>query len=108
MTEGDIALVLALVIMMACSLYFGPRIHSERIAMQWGFDRKPVWSAPKAIGLWALPLLAIGLRMLIALAERYAPDRVHDVPLGLTIMSLVVAGCHFAVLRAAARGSAQS
>lgn len=108
MTEGDIALVLALLIMIACSLHFGPRIQAGRIAMQWGFDREPVWSAPKAIGLWALPILAIGLRILIALAERYAPDRVHDAPLGIAIMSVAVAGCHFAILRAAARSGSRS
>jgi hypothetical protein len=108
MTEGDFVLVLALLIMIACSLYFGPRIHADRIAMQWGFDRKPVWSAPKAIGLWAAPILAVDLRMLIALAERHAPDRVHDVALGITIMALVIASCHFAVLRAAARVGDQS
>jgi uncharacterized integral membrane protein len=108
MTEGDGVLVLALLIMIACSLYFGPRIHAERVAMQWGLDRKPVWSAPKAIALWALPVLAICIRMLVAVAERYAPDGVHDVPLGIAIMSLVVAGCHFAILRTAARSSGQS
>ena len=73
--------------------------------MQWGFGGKPTWSAPKAVGLWALPVFAICIRVLIFFAERYRPDLVHDAPLGVTIMAVVVAACHVLILRSAARDS---
>jgi hypothetical protein len=34
----------------------------ERIAMQWGFDGKPTWHAPKQIGLWSMVALIPAVR----------------------------------------------
>ena len=68
-----------------------------------GLRRQADWSAPTAVGLWALPVFAICIRVLIFFAERYRPDLVHDVPLGVTIMAGVVAACHVLILRSAAR-----
>lgn len=95
MNAGVFIFVVALLAMVACSLYLGPRIQGDWIAMQWGFDRKPNWYAPKAIGLWTLPLLAI---LIFALA-RYRPDLVHGVSFGL----IIIAACHLLILIAAAR-----
>jgi hypothetical protein len=103
MTAGDVTLVIALFVMVAGSLYFRPRIHAERIAMQWGFDLKPTWYAPKIIGLWALPVVVVCIRVLIYAAERYRPELVHDLSLGLIVMAVIVTACHFIILRAAAR-----
>ena len=55
---ADYAFWPAIAFMAGCSLYFGPRIKSGRMAMQWGFDGKPTWSAPKAVGLWGTVMLA--------------------------------------------------
>jgi hypothetical protein len=40
----------AVVLIAGCNLYFGTRIRSDRMAMQWGFDGEPTWYAPKAVG----------------------------------------------------------
>ena len=71
--------------------------------MQWDFNFKPTWHAPKAIGLWALPVALIGLRVLIYGFERYRPELVHNLTFSLVIMAVIVAACHFIILRAAAR-----
>lgn len=31
------------------------------VPMQWGFDGKPTWRAPKAVGLLAIPVVAIAV-----------------------------------------------
>jgi hypothetical protein len=55
----------AIAFMAGCSLCFRARIKSDRVAMQWGFDGKPTWSAPKAIGLWGTVVLVLFTRSLI-------------------------------------------
>jgi hypothetical protein len=49
---ADYAFGLGIAFIIGCSLYFGPRIKSNRMAMQWRFDGKPTWHAPKLLGLW--------------------------------------------------------
>ncbi len=44
MLTADTLFIAALAFAIACSLYFAPRIRSDRVAMQWGFDGKPTWS----------------------------------------------------------------
>jgi hypothetical protein len=41
------------------------------MAMQWGFDGKPTWSAPKAVGLWFTVVFALFLRFVIWGAMTY-------------------------------------
>jgi hypothetical protein len=41
MLAADYIFCTAVVVVVGCSLYFGPRIKGERIPMQWGFDGKP-------------------------------------------------------------------
>jgi uncharacterized protein DUF1648 len=86
-----------------CNLYFGPRIRSDRIAMQWGFDGEPTWYAPKAIGLWGMVAFALAVRLLIWAASTYVPEKVHGAETGLLLFSVVVAAVHVLTLRAAAR-----
>jgi hypothetical protein len=62
---ADYAFWPAIVFMALCSLYCRTRIQSNRMAMQWGFDGKPTWSAPKAVGLWFTVALALFTRFLI-------------------------------------------
>jgi len=52
MLAADYVFGAAILIVIGCTLYFGPKIKGERIAMQWGVDGKPTWTAPKQIGLW--------------------------------------------------------
>jgi hypothetical protein len=39
--SADYVFGAAVALVVACSLYFGPRIKGERVAMQWGSDGKP-------------------------------------------------------------------
>jgi hypothetical protein len=102
---ADYAFWPAIALMAGCSLYFGPRIKSGRIAMQWGFDGKPTWSAPKAIGLWGTVVLALLTRLLIWVAMTYFPQSVHGAEFGLLMASIVFAGSHLFVLLAAVRAN---
>jgi hypothetical protein len=93
----------ALAFMIGCNLYFGSRIASKRIAMQWGIDGKPTWHAPKWIALWGTVALMLVVRSLIWGASAYTPALVHGVEMGIIGFSLIVAGAHLFTLRIAAR-----
>jgi hypothetical protein len=103
---ADYAFWPAIAFMAGCSLYFGARIKSERIAMQWGVDGKPTWSAPKAVGLWGMVVLALLARALIWVAMTYFPQWVHGAEFGLLMSSIVFAMSHLFVLVAAVRANA--
>ena len=105
MLPSDYVFWTALILMAGASLYLGPRIGSRRVAMQWGLDGKPTWSAPKAIGLWGLVAFALAVRWLIWALETYAPDRVHGAEIALLLFSVIVAAAHLFILRAARRAS---
>jgi hypothetical protein len=105
MMMADYAFWPAIVFMAGCSLFFAPRIKSDRMAMQWGFDGKPTWSAPKAVGLWATVVLALLTRLLIWVAMTCFPQAVHGAEAGLLIASIVFAASHLFVLAAAARAN---
>jgi hypothetical protein len=100
---ADYAFWPAIAVMAAASLYLGPRIKSDRIAMQWGFDGKPTWSAPKAIGLWATVAIALFARLLIWAAMTWFPQTVHGAESGLLFASIIFAASHLFVLVAAVR-----
>jgi hypothetical protein len=95
----------AVAFMVGCSLYFGPRINSDRMAMQWGFNGEPTWRAPKAIGLWGMVAFAVAVRALIWAAMTYLPENVHGAETGLLLSSIIVAATHVLILRAAARAN---
>src|SRR4051812_38883424 len=79
MSAADYIFGIALIVVIAASLYLGPRIKRDRIAMQWGFDGRPTWQAPKRLGLWAMVPLMLAVRFLIWLsatrASKHAPCR---------------------------------
>jgi hypothetical protein len=95
----------AIAFMAGCSVYFGPRIKADRMAMQWGLDGKPRWYAPKVFGLYGLVALALAVRFLIRMAVIYIPEKVHGVEVGLILLSVIVACAHLFTLQAAARSS---
>jgi hypothetical protein len=105
---ADYAFWPAIAFMAGCSLYFRPRIKSDRIAMQWGFDGKPTWSAPKEIGLWVTVLIALFTRFLIWAAMTYFPQTVHGAELGLLLASIGFVVSHLVVLIAAVRANPTS
>jgi hypothetical protein len=65
----------AVAFIVGCNLYFWPRIRSDRMAMQWGFDGEPTWYAPKAVGLWGIVAFALAVRLLIWAAFGKGPRR---------------------------------
>jgi uncharacterized membrane protein len=44
------------------------------VPMQWGFDGKPTWRAPKAVGLLAIPLIAIAVLLSFTLSQATFTD----------------------------------
>jgi hypothetical protein len=98
MLSADYVFGLALVSVVTFNLYFGPRIEQERIAMQWGLNGEPTWSAPKWLAMWGVVVFMLAVRLFIWLASTYAPQSVHGVELGIVILSVVTAGSHLLVL----------
>jgi hypothetical protein len=105
---ADYAFWSAIGFMVVCSLYFRARIEGDRMVMQWGFDGKPNWSAPKPVGLWATVVLALFTRFLIWAAMTYFPQTVHNAEAGLLMASILFAVSHVIVLRAAVRANPTS
>ena len=104
----DIVFVLALIVMAGCSLHFAPRIPTSRVPMQWGFDGAPTWYAPRLVGLWGPLGFVIAVRLFIAAAAHYTPDKVHHVDIGIVGLSVVMAAVHAWHLRAVTRWAKQS
>ena len=100
MPAADYVFCAAVLIVIGCNLYFGPRIKGERIAMQWGLDGKPTWSVPKYIALWGMVAFMLAVRLLIWAASTYAPSRVHGVEIGIVGMSIAVVAAHLYTLMA--------
>lgn len=98
MLPADYAFGLALAVVVALNLYFGPRIERERLAMQWGRNGEPTWYAPKWLAMWGMLAFMVVVRLFIWLASTYAPQRVHGVELGILIFSVIAAGSHLVVL----------
>lgn len=103
MLTADYVFWPALALMVACSLYYGPRIKSDRVAMQWGFDGRPTWHAPKQIALWLTIAIALVGRLLIWAAMTDMPSKVNGPDIGLLLLSVILAATHFWILRTAAR-----
>src|SRR3954464_11099745 len=86
MLTADIAFIAALAVMVGCNLYFSPRIASERIAVQWGFDGHPRRFASKRWAMWGTVALAVVIRPAVYLAMTYTPDKVHGPEIGLLFL----------------------
>jgi hypothetical protein len=105
MLAADYAFWAAVVFIVGCNLYYAPRITSNRIAMQWGFDGKPTWFAPKAIALRGMVAFVLAVRLLIWAAMTYVPDKVNGPEIGLLMFSVIVAVVHLWLLHSAARAN---
>ena len=103
MLSADYVFWPAVALVVMASLYYGPRITSERMAMQWGLDGKPTWHAPKAVGLWAMVVFALAVRLFIWAAMTYAPDRVRGPEIAVLLLSFIMVAVHLFMLRAAMR-----
>jgi hypothetical protein len=102
MLLADYVFAAALVFVVACNLYFGPRITSDRVAMQWGLHGRPNWYAPKWLALWGMVAFMLALRLFMWLAATYTPQHVHGVELGILIMSVGIPAAHLYTLSTAA------
>jgi hypothetical protein len=68
--------VMAVVIIAAASLYFGPRITTAKIPMQWDTAGRPTWFAGRQIGLWwSLYFTVSVVSGIIVLAVLTDPDQ---------------------------------
>ena len=105
MLAADFVFCAAVLIVIGCNLYFGPRIEGERIPMQWGFDGRPTWSAPKQIALWGMVAFLLALRLLIWAASTYDPARVHGVEIGIIGSSVIIVATHLYTLMAAKKAN---
>lgn len=101
MLPADYVFGSAVALVVACNLYFGPRIERDRIAMQWGSDGEPTWYAPKWVAMWGMVLFMVAVRLFIWLVSTYAPQNVHGVELGIVASSVVAAASHLFVLKKA-------
>jgi hypothetical protein len=108
MSAADYIFGIALIVVIAASLYLGPRIKRDRIAMQWGFDGRPTWQAPKRLRLWAMVPLMLAVRLLIWLGATYAPRSTHRVELGIAAFSAIACASHIFILKKAQRANASS
>jgi hypothetical protein len=105
MLNADYVFGAAVLFVIGCNLYFGPRINSERIAMQWGLDGRPTWYAPKQLALWGIVVFMLAVRAFIGAAATYAPQSGHGVEVGIVGFSLVTAGVHVFTLTMASKAN---
>jgi len=97
MLPADYVFAVSLAFMAGCNLYFGPRIMSDRVVMQWGLDGRPKWLA-----LWGMAVFMFAVRLFIWLAATYAPEHVHGVQAGILGLSVGVPAAHVFTLKTAA------
>lgn len=103
MLTADTVFLCALAVVVACSLFFAPRIRTNRVAMQWRLDGKPTWHAPKWLALWwPVPLLLL-VRLIIWAGMTWTPALVHGPETGLALASIIIAAAHVFVLVRAAK-----
>ena len=101
MLTADLVFCAALAAVIGINLRCGPRIAADRVAMQWGLNGQPTWSAPKPVALWWMIGFMIAVRALIWAAATYVPERVHGVEWGIVLFSLIAAASHaFIVMKA--------
>ena len=105
MLAADYVFWPALAFTVGANLYYGPRIKSERMAMQWALDGKPTWYASKAMALWGIVTFALAVRLPNWTATTYIPDKVNGAEIGLLLFSIIVVAVHLLILRAAVRAT---
>jgi uncharacterized membrane protein len=105
MLAADYVFGAAILIVIGCTSYFGPKIKGERIAMQWGVDGNPTWTAPKQMGLWWMVPFMLVVRLFIWAASTTIPARVHGAEAGIIGFSVIAAAAHLYVLMAARKAS---
>jgi hypothetical protein len=98
MVPADYVFGFAIALVVGSNLYLGPRIASDRVAMQWGPNGEPTWYAPKWLATWGMIAFMAAVRLFIWLTSKYWPQHVHGAELGLVIFSLVAAGSHLFIL----------
>jgi hypothetical protein len=103
--RADYVFGAAVALVVGCNLYFGPRIKRERVAMQWGTNGKPTWSAPRWVALWWMVPFMLATRLMIRLASTYAPQSVHGAELGIVVFSVIATASHIFVLKMAEKAS---
>lgn len=94
MLAGDVVFCAALAAVIGINLVYGPRITADRVAMQWGLNGQPTWSAPKLLALWGMVGFMIAVRALIWAASTYFPKDTHGVEIALVIFPLIAAASH--------------
>jgi hypothetical protein len=98
---ADLVFCTALAFVIGCNIYFGPRLTSDRIAMQWDLNGRATWYAPKWVALWGIAAFMVAVRFLIWVTSIYAPASVHGVQIGIILFSLTFAAAHvFTLLKA--------
>jgi hypothetical protein len=107
LAASDIVFGIALAVMAGVSIYFAGRVTAPRLPMQWGFDRKPTWFAPRLVALWFSVGLAVLVRLFILVLETHAPEKLNKASLGLILFSVIIATAHVIHMRAAARWAAR-
>jgi apolipoprotein N-acyltransferase len=100
---ADFVFWLCIAFIVGANLYYGPQIVTTHVAMQWGFDGKPTWRAPKVLAIWGIVVFALAVRGFIWLAMTHSPERVNNPEVGLLLFSVILAAAHFWVLRSAVR-----
>ena len=101
MYPADYVFGAAIAFVIGCNIYFGPRLTSDRIAMQWDLNSRATWHAPKWVALWGMAAFMVAVRFLIWATSIYAPASVHGVQIGIVLFSLTSAASHvFTLLKA--------
>jgi hypothetical protein len=105
MLTADYLFIAVLAFVVACSFFFAPRIRQNRVAMQWGFDGKPTWHAPKWFALWFMVPFMLLVRLSIWASMTYAPALVRGPEITVALFSIIVAAAHVFVLVRATKAS---
>lgn len=103
MSVADVVFCAALAAVIGINLVCSPGIKGDRVAMQWGADGKPTWSAPKAMALWWMVVFMLAVRAAIWAASTYVPEKVHGAEIGVLLFSLIAAASHAFVVAKATR-----
>lgn len=107
MTFGDVFCLAAVLLMIALSWRANRQLHGvDRLPMQWGFDGKPTWFAPRRIALAFSPVLATVVLLLLSLTNHAVLPQDKGAPgaIAQVICASVLAAVHIYHLRRAARG----
>ena len=71
--------------------------------MQWSVGGHPTWYALRLAAIWGPLAFAVFIRLVIAAAQDYTPDKVHGVEIGLSLYSAIMLAEHVVTLKVAAR-----